>query len=88
MFNEDDDYWGIIQFDDSDEEKFSVYTYLWLSEKLFLQGMCAFLSYAATQPQRSQLQLQNTQCVYNDILQLDFTKYKQATDEYVERIRF
>jgi len=52
--NEDDDYWGIIKFDDDEEEKLSVYSYLWLSEKLFLQGMCAFLAYAATQPQRSQ----------------------------------
>ena len=44
--NEDDDYWGIIKFDDDEEEKLNVYSYLWLSEKLFLQGMCAFSTYS------------------------------------------
>ena len=41
---------GILKFDDEEEEKLSLYSYLWLSEKLFLHGMSQFLSFAASQP--------------------------------------
>lgn len=34
--DEEDDYWGIVQFDNEDEEKMSTYSYLWISEKLYL----------------------------------------------------
>ena len=36
IFEEDDDYWGIVQFDNEDEEKLSTYNFLWISEKLYL----------------------------------------------------
>lgn len=39
------------------------------------------------QQPRSQLQTAQ-QCVFNDVLQLDFTKYKQAVDEHAEGLRF
>ena len=42
--DEVDDYWGIVQFDSDEEEQLKVYQYLWISEKFFLQGMCAFLA--------------------------------------------
>jgi hypothetical protein len=33
---EEEDYWGIAQFDTIEEEKPSVYAFLWISEKLLL----------------------------------------------------
>ena len=62
--------------------------YLWISEKFFLQGMCSFLAFMAANAQRSLLQLDNKTCVYNDILQLDFTKFKQALDEHNDKIKY
>lgn len=77
---ETDDYWGIVQFDSDEQEKATVYQLLWVSEKFFLQGMCQFLALASQQSQRSTLQAKPT-CVYNDILVLDFFRYKQALDD-------
>lgn len=87
----EEDYFGVVPFDTEAEEKFGTYQYLWISEKLLLQGMCQFLSLATSMPQRSQLTLvmgnsAGNSCVFNDILQLDFSKTKQALDDYRERI--
>ena len=58
--------------------------------------MCSFLSIQASISQRSHLQLlnQNTNglssggsCVFNDILQLDFSKSKQAMDDNNDRYK-
>ena len=77
----EEDYFGVVTFDTDTEEKFGTYQYLWISEKLLLQGMCQFLSLASGMPQRSQLALlmggsAGNSCVFNDILQLDFSKTK------------
>jgi len=48
--DDEDDYWGIVQFETDEEEKFNTYTYLWISEKLLLQGMNSFLNMALTFP--------------------------------------
>ncbi len=40
----EEDYFGLIPFDSEADEKFGTYNYLWISEKLLLQGMCIFLS--------------------------------------------
>lgn len=40
----DEDYFGCVSFDNEVQEKFATYNYLWISEKLLLQGMCTFLS--------------------------------------------
>lgn len=49
------------------------------------------MSLASSMPQRNALQLLNTNtgavCVYNDVLQLDFSKSKQALDEYNDRMK-
>ena len=42
--DEDDDYWGIVKFDNDKEEKEGLYQYLWISEALTLRGMCIFLN--------------------------------------------
>ena len=54
--------------------------------------MCQFLSLSTTMPQRSQLlsvmsNSAGNSCVFNDILQLDFSKSKQAVDDYQERVK-
>jgi hypothetical protein len=49
----EEDYFGVIPFDTEAEEEFSSYTYLWISEKLLLQGMCAFLNLASQMAPRS-----------------------------------
>jgi hypothetical protein len=74
-------------FDSPEQEAEKLYAYLWISEKYFLQGMCQFLSLAATSPQRSQLQASLQSCVFNDILQIDFLKYKATLEEYHESRR-
>ncbi len=51
----DEDYFGCVPFDNEVQEKFATYSYLWISEKLLLQGMCNFLTIQAALPQRSQL---------------------------------
>ena len=86
----EDDYFGVIPFDTEADEKAASYTYLWLSEKYLLQGMCAFLGLSSTMAPRSQLQLvlnssSGNSCVFNDILQLDFSKTKQALDEHNDK---
>ena len=86
----EEDYFGLLPFDTDQLEKFGTYSYLWISEKLLLQGMCQFLAIQAAVPQRSQLQTLTTNtgsvCVFNDILQLDFSKSKLALDDHLERV--
>lgn len=86
----EEDYFGVIPFDSEAAEKAAGYTYLWLSEKYLLQGMCSFLGLSSSMPPRSQLTLvlngaAGNSCVFNDILQLDFSKSKQALDEHNDR---
>lgn len=49
----EEDYFGLLPFDSDSAEKYATYSYLWISEKLLLQGMCQFLSLQALVPQRS-----------------------------------
>lgn len=88
----EEDYFGCLPFDTEQDEKFATYNYLWISEKLLLQGMCMFLNLASQMPQRSQLALlmsnsSGNSCVFNDILQLDFSKSKQALDEHNDKLQ-
>ncbi len=86
----EEDYFGLITFDSEALEKSGTYAYMWISEKLLLQGMCQFLSLQAVMPQRSQLQLLNnnsTVCVFNDILQVDFSKTKIALDDHNDKMK-
>lgn len=86
----DDDYFGLLPFDTEAQEKFGTYSYMWISEKLLLQGMCQFISLQAALPQRSQLQLlsnNSTVCVFNDILQVDFSKSKMALDDHIDKLK-
>ena len=74
-------------FDSPEQETEKLYAYLWISEKYFLEGMCQFLALASSSPQRSQLQASLQSCVFNDILQIDFLKYKATLEEYNEARR-
>ena len=49
----EEDYFGVIPFDSEAEEKTATYAYLWLSEKLLLQGMCSFMSLSSATPPKS-----------------------------------
>jgi hypothetical protein len=40
----EEDYFGLLPFDTEPQEKFGTYSYLWISEKLLLQGMCQFIT--------------------------------------------
>jgi hypothetical protein len=57
--------------------------FLWVSEKYFLQGICKFVIFSRQMPQRNtynqQIQLN---CVFNDIVRLDFMKFKTVLSEY------
>lgn len=60
---------------------------MWASEKYFLQGMCLFFTLAATQKQRNVLDLpQAANCVFNDVIRLDFVKFKSVMGEYKETL--
>ena len=64
-----------------------MYSYLWISERYSLLGMSQFLGIAASSSQRSQLVVSNQSGVFNDILQMDFVKYKLTLEEYHEAER-
>jgi len=77
----------VVTFDSPEQEEAKLYAYLWISEKYFLQSMCLFLQLASTSSQRSQLEAGAQSCVYNDILQIDFVKYKSTVEEHNEENR-
>ena len=47
----------MIQFKSQAEQATKSYEFLWISEKFYLQGLCAFLTMAKTSPQRNLNQL-------------------------------
>ena len=59
------------------------YKYLWISEKFYLEGIIQFVRLAKISQQRSLNDLESPMnCVFNDIIRLDFTKFKQTLQEY------
>ena len=68
----------------NEEEKIaSTYKFLWISENFYLKGISQFVNLAKISPQRSLNDLeQPMNCVFNDIIRLDFTKFKQVLSEY------
>lgn len=52
---DDEDAQMMLKFDTPEEEAKKFYTFLWISEKHFLQGMCQFLELVTSSSQRSQL---------------------------------
>ena len=73
----------LVRFSSEDEKRDSVYKFLWISEKFYLQGITQFVSLAKASPQRSLNDLdQPMNCVFNDIIRLDFTKFKTVLSEY------
>jgi len=59
--------------------------FLWVSEKYFLQGICQFILFSRQMPQRATFQQgYQLNCVFNDIIRLDFTKFKSVMAEYKE----
>lgn len=77
----------IVQFKSEEEEQTKCYTYLWASEKCYLQGMSLFLLLTQHQEQRSQTHQASLNYIYDDILRLDFTKCKSVVHEYQETQR-
>ena len=78
-------YWrnGYDSFKNEEEKQTGIYRYLWVSEKFYLTGITLFVSMAKQSPQRGLHELdQPMNCVYNDIIRLDFTKFKQVLAEY------
>ena len=72
-----------MTFANEEEKTEAVYKYLWISEKFFLQGIISFVQLAKNSPQRGLHDLdQPLNCVFNDIIRLDFTKFKQVLTEY------
>ena len=71
-----------IQYDTPEERVKKMYSFMWISERFSLIGMCQFLGLVATTTQRSQLDVKIQSCVFNDILQIDFVKYKSTLEEY------
>jgi hypothetical protein len=47
----------MIQFKNQAEQTARSYDFLWISEKFYLQGICAFVTIAKTSPQRNLNQL-------------------------------
>lgn len=61
---------------------------LWVSEKLYLQGICLFLQLTQEQGQRNVLALvNNPNCIFDDIIRLDFVKFKTAMTEYQDTFK-
>ena len=85
--DEDEANQHVVAFETPEQEAEKLYAYLWISEKCFLQGMCMFLHLASTSPQRSQLDAAAQSCVFNDVLQIDFVKYKATLEEHNEAQR-
>lgn len=78
----------VIIFETEEEEHQKTYDYVWVSEKYFLQGICIFLQFAQLQPQRNVLSLPQTpNCVFDDIIRLDFTRFKSVMTEYQDAMR-
>jgi len=72
-----------ISFKNEEERQASIYKFLWVSEKFYLQGIISFVSMAKTSNQRGLHELeQPMNCVFNDIIRLDFTKFKGVLAEY------
>ena len=46
----DDDNNNLIVFESEDQEEQKLYSYLWISEKHFLEGICQFLGLASVSP--------------------------------------
>lgn len=59
------------------------YEFLWISESYFLRGVMSFLDLTQIQSQRNLNDLPSVQtCIFNDILRLDFNKFKQNLVEF------
>lgn len=70
-------------FRNEGEKTEAIYRYLWISESFYLKGIIQFVNLAKASPQRSLNDLdQPMNCVFNDIIRLDFTKFKQVLTEY------
>jgi len=75
----------MVVFTSEEDEKARVYDYLWISERFYLKGICLFLSLANHINNTNngyngpRMLKHNTEvplnCVFSDILRLDFTKY-------------
>jgi hypothetical protein len=60
---------------------------LWISEKYFLQGITQFILFSRQMPQRNTFQMTSQlNCIFNDIIRIDFTKFKSVLTEFREQL--
>ena len=61
--------------------------FLWISEKYFLQGITQFILFSRQMPQRNTFQMTSQlNCIFNDIIRIDFTKFKSVLTEFREQL--
>jgi hypothetical protein len=79
----------LVKFDSEEAEKTAIYDYLWVSERFYLRGICMFLSSCQQDGPRvlAHDPAVPLNCVFNDILRLDFTKYKQVLEEHQDETK-
>ena len=78
----------LVKFKNEEEKSTCIYKFLWISEKFYLSGISQLVSLTKASPQRSLNDLeQPMNCVFNDIIRLDFTKFKQVVTEYQVTLR-
>ena len=61
-----------------------MYNFIWISERFYLQGINLFLLHCQSSPPRMLAHNASVplNCVFNDIIRLDFTKFKQVMEEH------
>ena len=84
VVSEEDGEGQLLAIDSREEQASKFYAWLWISEKYLLVGLCKFLGLSKASPQRSLLQIPGQNCVFNDIYQIDFTKYKHLVEDFAE----
>jgi hypothetical protein len=74
----------MVTFATEEEQEARVYDYLWISERFYLKGICMFLQHCQTEAPRmlSHSVSVPLNCVFSDIIRLDFMKFKQVMEEH------
>ena len=81
--NADSQSMQLIHFKNDDERTENVYKYLWISEKFYLQGIIQFVNLAKSSPPRNLNDLESPlNCIFTDIIRLDFSKFNTVLTEY------
>lgn len=78
----------ILSYNSEEERDASAYDFLWISERYYLQGICHFLVVIQTAPPKNMLSYESPMnCIFNDVIRLDFQKFKTVLGEHQESIK-